>query len=82
MSVTMCWYKPPSLREELGSSYDLKWPLAKRYGRHDGSCHEKFILTEEAIPFLEGLAYSDKYQDATKLIEDLKEYGEVEVEYK
>lgn len=82
MSVSMYWYKPPSERKELGSSYDLKRPIARRYGQHDGSCHENFVLDEESIPFLEGLEASDRYPDVTELIAHIREYGSVEVEYK
>ena len=82
MSVSMYWYKPPSARKELGSSYDIKWPIAKRWGQMDGSCHENFMLDESAVPFLEGLLASGHYPDAEKLIEDIRKYGSVEVEYK
>ncbi len=82
MSVNMYWYKPPSERRELGSSYDLKWPIAKRFGLHDGSCHENFMLDESSVPFLEGLEASDKYPDVSKLITHIRKYGSVEVEYK
>ncbi len=82
MSVSMYWYKPPSERKELGSTYDMKWPIAKRYGQMDGSCHEDFMLDERAIPFLEGLLASGKYPDAEKLIEDIQKYGSVQVEFK
>ena len=83
MSVSMYWYKPPSEREELGSNYNLKWPLAKRYGQYDGSCYESFSLSEDDIPFLEGLEASDRYPVVSKLISDIRRYGgSVEVEYK
>jgi len=82
MSVSMYWYKPPSGRKELGSSYDLKWPLAKRYGQYDGSMHENFTLDEEDIPFLEGLEASGNYPEALPLlIADIHVYGSVEVIY-
>lgn len=82
MSVTMYWYKPPSERECLGADYDLKWPLAKRFGQYDGSCHEHFTLDENDLPFLEGLEASDKYPAVSDLISSIKHYGSVEVEYK
>lgn len=82
MSVSMYWYKPPSERKELGSSYDLKWPIARRYGQYDGSCHENFMLDGDSIPFLEGLEASEKYPGVEKLIGDIRKYGSVEVEYK
>lgn len=82
MSVNMYWYKPPSERKELGSAYDLKWPIARRYGNHDGSCCEEFSLNEGDIPFLEGLEASGKYGEAiTQLIADIRKYGSVEVIY-
>ena len=82
MSVSMHWYKPPSEKKELGSSYDLKWPLAKRYGQYDGSCHENFTLGEGDVLFLMGLEASGKYPIVTSLIADIQKYGSVEVEYK
>lgn len=82
MSVSMYWYKPPSERKELGSSYDLKWPIAKRYGQYDGSCHEEFTLGKNDLDFLAGVLASDKYPEAKRLIEDINRYGSVEVEYK
>ena len=82
MSVSMYWYKPPSEKKELGSSYGLKWPLAERYGQHDGSCYENFILGENDLPFLEGIEAASKYPEVTNLIADIRRYGSVEVEYK
>ncbi len=80
MSMSLTWFKPPSEKEELGSNYDIKWPLAKRYGEHDGSCHEQFDLTEDDLPFLEGLLASDKYPAAEKMIADIRRYGAISVE--
>lgn len=85
MSVSMYWYKPATARKELGSSYDLKWAIAKRYAKQDGSCHEAFTLTEEAIPFLEGVAAASKddlAKDAQRMIVDIQQYGSIDVEYK
>jgi hypothetical protein len=82
VSVSMYWYKPPSERKELGSSYNLKWPIAKRYGQHDGSCHEEFNLSTDDIPFLEGLELGGNYPEISDLIKAIKQYGSVDVEYK
>jgi len=82
MSVSMYWYKPPSERKQLGSSYNLKWPLAKRYGHYDGSCHENFTLCSEDVPFLAGIEATGNYPEVKRLIEDIEKYGSVEVEYK
>lgn len=85
MSVSMYWYKPATARKELGCSYDLKWALAKRYAEHDGSCHEAFTLTREAIPYLQGIAAAagdDIAGAANRMIADIEKYGSIDVEYK
>ena len=80
MSFNLHWYKPPTERKPLGSSYHpLKGILASAYGVYDGSCKEEFTLNESDVPYLRGLADAG-IEDAARLLADLIKYKSLEVD--
>ena len=73
MSSTLYW-KPIRPRKGKSLSTSLKWIFQKNYGSPVNA-----VLTEEDLPYLQGLADA-QIEDAQKLIDAIEKYGRISLE--